>query len=53
MSQQSQPFLLWIDQIREVASFHPVSGYEKIAFRSRELYEAKLWILVQAGFRFQ
>lgn len=53
MTNQSQPYLLWVDEAREVASFHPVSGYQRIAFDSRDLYQAKLWILVQAGFRFQ
>lgn len=52
MPTQSQPYLLWVDQIQEVASFHPVSGYEQMSFGSQERYQAKLWILVQSGFRF-
>lgn len=53
MSKQAQPYLLWVDESHAVASFHPVSGYEQMSFGSRELYQAKLWILMQAGFRFQ
>ncbi len=53
MNTASQSYLLWIDQSAAVASFHPVSGYEQMSFQSRELYQAKLWILMQSGFRFQ
>lgn len=53
MTKQTKPYLLWVDEAQEVASFHPVSGFEQMSFGSREVYQAKLWILVQAGFRFQ
>ena len=53
MNAPREIYQIWIDWEQAIASFHPISGYERIRFDSEENYQAKVHILVQAGFRFQ
>ena len=53
MSAEPMPYQIWIDPAAAVASFHPVRGYERLSYKTRALYDARVRILVQAGFRFQ
>lgn len=53
MTVQTDQYRLWVNWEKEIASFHPIQGYEMVHFQSRENYHARLHILVQSGFRFQ
>ncbi len=50
---EQDSYYIWVDWEHQVASLHPVAGFEKLCFFSRESYQANLRILTQNGFRFQ
>lgn len=53
MTTEAAGYRLWVNWEREIASFHPVSGFDVVYFCTQENYQANLRILVQSGFRFQ
>ena len=53
MTGKQTQFIIWIHQASQIASFHPVVGFEMIRFPNRDSFLARVRILVQAGFRFQ
>lgn len=53
MTTEAADYRLWIDWDQQIASFHPVNGFDSVCFYSQENYQANLRILLQSGFRFQ
>ena len=53
MNSQSPSYCLWVHRELQIASFHPIQGYELLCFDSRDNLQAKVHILIQSGFRFQ
>lgn len=45
--------IVWVSERDRIASFHPVDGYCRQAFRRRDFFMDFLHSLQERGFRFQ
>lgn len=53
MNTTASQYQIWINWGQSDVSFHPITGYDNLRFDTRETYDAKVQILLLAGFRFQ
>lgn len=54
MSQQEvEIHIVWLNEQKRIASFHPVNGYERHLLCGHEPFEDFLFFLVKNGYRLQ
>lgn len=46
-------FAVWVSLKDRIVSFHPVEGYERIKFFSRERFLREILVMSSTGYRFQ
>lgn len=51
--QTVETYIVWLDEQKRIASFHPVDGYQRHMLYGYDSFVNFLYVLVERGYRLQ